>query len=116
MNSGSSALLWSALTCCMVLLIYPLISEETQSSCHATEKFVIRQIVKHTSLAGQSNADKIFAGGVLNAFSTGSIAATFVKDRYPAIPASIGCWMMWWKVFFDPTEVQVVAKELGLPR
>ena len=114
MTLKQSAITWSALLCVVVLLIYPLISEDTQSSCHATEKFAIRQIVKHAPKTPQSAGEQLFASGILSALSTGDIAAAYIKDRYPPVPASVGCWFMWWKILLDPTEIKTLARELNM--
>lgn len=112
MTINKIALVWIALIALVTALIYPMISEDTKSACHATEKLVIRQLVKHSGNK-EKPGEQILASGLLTAFSTGHIAAAYMKDRYPAMPAAIGCWFMWWKVMFDPTEIEKIAQQFG---
>lgn len=114
MTAKQSALTWIALLSVVLLLMYPMISENTKSTCHATEKIAIRYIVNHAPRAFQSAGEKLFTSGILGAMSTGDIAATYVKDNYPALPPALGCWLLWWKILHDPTEIKAIARELGI--
>ena len=82
---------------------YPLWNEGTHTTCEALEKRFISMAGPN---AGFNTPGHALAEAVLRDYvrplSDGRIAAAEVKQRYPALPASVGCAVTYWSTLLDP--------------
>ena len=82
---------------------YPLWNEGTHTTCQALEKRFISMAGPAGSFnhPGQALEEAVLRDYV-QPFSDGRIAAAEVKQRYPALPASVGCAVTYWSTLLDP--------------
>jgi hypothetical protein len=77
---------------------YPLVGEDTGSSCDALERVTLRVVAardKETSAGGQ------LLGQLLQGLSRGQFAAVAAKDRYPTLPPGVACAVLYWQAVLD---------------
>jgi hypothetical protein len=80
-------------------LFYPPVNEDTDSSCAALEKQIIR-VNTHNEVG--SALTSLLLGGI----SQGQIARKLIKNEYPNLPPIFGCSIFYYKVMFDPKIAQ----------
>jgi hypothetical protein len=90
---------------------YPLWNEGTHTTCQALE----RRFIAMAGPAGDyDHPGHALAEAMLRDYvqplSDGRIAAAEVKQRYPALPASVGCAVSYWSTLLDP-RVQTYVRE-----
>jgi len=89
---------------------YPLLNEDARGECDALERVAVR-----VSLAkddGKIKPQDQVLGQVAQGLSQGELASAFVKDEYPAMPATAACTMLYWRALFDPKDFREAAKRL----
>jgi diphthamide synthase (EF-2-diphthine--ammonia ligase) len=84
----------------VVLLVafffYPQLNESASTSCAATEKRFARAAFDPKD--GGSVLGALLVSGVSN----GALASEFAKNRYPNIPATVGCVVVYYQMMVDP--------------
>jgi hypothetical protein len=80
---------------------YPLINEDTASSCSAVERrYLALQPMAGSDSTGDSFA-RALASGVQN-LTNGALARDTVKRQHPNLPAAVTCTWYYWKGVIDP--------------
>jgi hypothetical protein len=77
------------------LAAYPLLAESSDDSCGALEQRV-------ADLASHDSSGLLVVGSLYGSTSSAPSGAAFAKDRYPLLPATVGCTIAYWKTVFDP--------------
>ena len=80
-------------------LLYPQVNEDTDSSCAALEKQIIR-------VNTENEVGSAFTALLLGGISQGQIARKLIKSRYPNLPPIFGCSIFYYEVMFDPRTAQ----------
>ena len=93
-----------------LLLIYPLINEETSSACHAVEKRTITEIAR---TSGKQDMGAAFMLGLAGEVSNGVFASGAVKTMYPNIPPVVGCFAVYYQMTFDPAYTRQIVETFG---
>lgn len=89
------------------LLAWPLLNENTGSTCSAWEDLMARQVTYQISADQTMSREErmwtnLLANGV-TALSRGRIAATKVKQTYPNLPPFLGCAILYYQHTLDPS-------------
>ena len=90
----------------VVFFGYPAFNEDKTSICAALEQRVLRVVGK------SDGADNGFAQLLLNLagnMSNGAFAVSAYKEKYPNIPPSIVCGLIYWRFIYEP---HTIEKEL----
>lgn len=95
-----------------VFLAYPSVNEGANSACDALEKKVITTLAARGPRNGEDALGDILGGSVLSAFSKGELASIYIKQRYPNFPPVVGCATMYWRLMFNPAEIEEVKLRL----
>jgi hypothetical protein len=95
-----------------VLLVYPLVNESSNSSCHALEKKAFSLITKRASQNSGDQITGLFGGAVLAELTNGELAGAYIKQVYPSIPPFIGCTIAYWKILTNPTALEDLLRPL----
>jgi hypothetical protein len=86
---------------------YPLLSEDSSSECDALERAAVRAA---TGPGGaQAKTPESLVGQFILGFSKGRFASEVVKNKYPEMPASAACAMLYWKAALDPESLRQVV-------
>lgn len=109
------------------LLAWPLVNEDTGSTCSALETQTARQLVADFSTdpgatPGATTFASLLAQGVTT-LARGQIAVTFVKKHYPNLPPFLGCafayyahtWRPVTRADFNDTPAVAAAPPAPLP-
>ncbi len=89
---------------------YPPYAEGTPNACAAFEK-------KISALVPGGNPGNPRLTALLGAMkqmatsSNGAIAAIYARDRFPQVPASLGCLLAYWKLTVNPDLTQFINNE-----
>jgi len=83
---------------------YPLLNEDTSSTCEALERVAVRVMAEthgrparhHDGPAGEIIAQ------LLQGASKGQFASLAVRNQFPELPVSLACAMLYWKAKVDP--------------
>lgn len=86
--------------------IYPLINESSITSCAALES---RFIVEFARVAKPNERDAIFAMAFAGAISGGSFASGAVKIKHPNLPPFVGCYLLYYRLVFQPNFARELA-------
>jgi hypothetical protein len=92
---------------------YPLINEDTSSTCDALERIGLRVMAE---TRGGRMPDQSGGGAVaqlLQGASQGQFARLAVRDQYPELPVSLGCALLYWKARIDPEGFRKAPLTLG---
>ena len=81
-----------------VFFAYPLVNEQTKSSCKALERRALTLVTRDGGPEGLIIAS--LARQLLRA-GKGKIAAEFSRQRNPDIPAPLSCTVNYWHSLFD---------------
>lgn len=98
---------------------YPMVNEETSSSCHALEKKALPIIAKNMAAERDPRNATSYAATsrFLGALTNGEVATALIKEAYPNVPPVAGCSLAYWKLMFDPNALPVdrnTLRQLGL--
>jgi hypothetical protein len=86
---------------------YPLLNEDTGTTCRALERRVIATVPPSPGARpGDEAMARAFLGVLIGGLSDGTFAATAIKQRYPNLPAAVGCAVAYWQLVFDPSALQ----------
>ena len=89
---------------CVIFFAYPPLLEESAGECSALEQRV-------ADLASRDSAGLLTVSPLYGSTSSQPSGAVFVRDRYPLLPAVLGCTVAFWKTVFDPSVVIVAAAQ-----
>ncbi len=96
-------LLFTAVLAAGVGYAYPLWNEGAHTTCQALEQRLITMAGPASLLAHPAHAiEQAVLHSYIEPLSDGRIAAAEVKQRYPALPADIGCTVAYWTTLLDP--------------
>jgi hypothetical protein len=84
-------------------LFYPQVNEDTDSSCVALEKQIIRVNAEHevSSVVTSLLLDRISRTKKGRGISQGRIAWILMESKYPNLQPIIGCSIFYYEVMFD---------------
>jgi hypothetical protein len=89
---------------------YPLANEDAGGECDALERVAVRV---STSSGGRNlQPQEQVLGQFLQGFSKGQFASIAVRNKYPNIPASAACAMLYWRAILDPEGFRADAAKL----
>jgi hypothetical protein len=95
-------LLFGAVLAAGVGFGYPLVNEHTASACQALERRVITMQASAAPFERPAHAiEWAVARFYLEPLSDGRLAAFQAKERYPALPAQVGCTVTYWTKLLD---------------
>jgi hypothetical protein len=81
---------------------YPLVNEHTANACQALERQVIAMDAPAAPFQRPVRAiEWAVARFYLEPWSDGRLAALQAKQRYPAMPAQVGCTVTYWTKLLD---------------
>ena len=81
-----------------LLVVYPLVGEDTSSSCNALERVTVRLV---TSRDRAHPAGDLLFAQLLQGLSGGQFAAIAAKDHYPSLPPGLACTVLYWRAVLD---------------
>lgn len=93
----------------LLFLGYPLINEEAGSICHSVEKRFVLEVAR----SSKQELGSLFALGLAGELTQGSVAAGAVKGMYPDIPPFAGCYVVYYKMMFDPEFKRRIIQQFG---
>ena len=84
-------------------IIYPRYAERTDTVCAAFEHKLGAVAAQQTQARSQGAPQGLlgFLQGAV-AGSQGQIAAAYIGERYPQLPAFVGCTVGYWRLSVDP--------------
>jgi hypothetical protein len=92
---------------------YPLVSEHASGACQAVEmRFIAMASPPHPLHHPIRTVEYAVFRSYFEPFSSGAVAATAIKQQYPAIPAEAGCALAYWTSLIDPRVEHAVRKEM----
>jgi hypothetical protein len=81
---------------------YPLVNEHTGNACQAWERRVIAMEAPAAPFERPARAIEWAVARVyLQPLSDGRLAAAQAKQRYPTLPADLGCTLGYWAALLD---------------
>jgi hypothetical protein len=86
---------------------YPLLSEDSGNECDAFERLAVRLTLG--TAPRQSNAPDLLISQFLQGLSKGQFARAEARDRYPNVPVTVACTMLYWRAVSDPRHVPQIA-------
>jgi hypothetical protein len=89
-----------------VFLGYPLLGEDTGSECDAFERLAVR--LSLSADAQKPPTSELALGQFLQGFSKGQFARAAASDRYPNVPVSVACAILYWRTVADPRSVRQI--------
>jgi hypothetical protein len=75
--------------------VYPPLVESRDGECGALEQ-------RYADLASNDGSGLLRIGALHGSSSSSPSAAAFAKDRYPLLPADIGCTLAYWRTMVGP--------------
>ncbi len=87
-------------------IIYPRHAEHTDTVCAAFEQRFATLAAQQARQPGPQGMLGFVQGAV--AGSQGQIAALYIHDRYPQLPAFIGCTVGYWRLNLDPDVIPLL--------
>ena len=81
-----------------VVFFYPLVSEDTRSSCDALERLTVRLV---SGLNDDVRPGGLVFAQLMQGLSHGQFAAVAAKDRYPSLPPGVACTVLYWRALTD---------------
>lgn len=93
-------------------LSYPLINEDTSSTCDALERIAVR-VMTDTQGRGPTGPGGDVVAQLLQGASQGQFARLAVRDQYPELPVTLACTMLYWKARIDPDGFRKAPLTLG---
>lgn len=101
-----------------VTVAYPLLNEETDSSCVALERRIAANIIA-SERHGQTRADavgqRLLANALANVFN-GHAAAAISREKFKHVPPFFGCSMIYMYSLFDPGYLDRLWNDAGSRR
>lgn len=102
---------------------YPPYAEEAPNICSAFEKRMARLVqAEATRVLPQGRTNDPRVNALLDTMKTvvaganGAIAQAYVKDKFPQMPAEVGCDLAFWKITFDPDLTQYMKGKIGITK
>ena len=93
-----------------LLYIVPGINESAPGPCAALEY----RVANDMAAAKASGSDRVFAAiifGAVTGATHGQIAANYVRSTYPAIPPSIACAALYWRMVVSPARATGAGRQ-----
>ena len=95
-------LLFGAVVAASVGYGYPLVNEHAGNACQALERRVIAMQAPAAPLQRPARAIEWAVARIyLEPLLDGRVAAAQAKQRYPALPADVGCAVGYWRKLLD---------------
>lgn len=91
---------------------YPLINEDTSSTCDALERIAVR-VMTDAHGRGPTGPGGDVVAQLLQGASQGQFARLAVRDQYPELPVTLACTMLYWKARIDPDGFRKAPLTLG---
>jgi hypothetical protein len=85
---------------------YPLVNEDTTSTCSALE----RRLITVSSTDKRDLPALLALGALQRSVSDGAFATALVKQQSPNVPASVSCTVTYWRVLVDPRQAQAIIQ------
>jgi hypothetical protein len=79
---------------------YPLANEDSGGECDALERVTVRIALSADNQ--KPPAEIVMFGQLFQGLSRGQTARVAVKNKYPNVPVSVGCTMLYWRAIVDP--------------
>jgi hypothetical protein len=86
----------------VIFFAYPPLLEESDGECSALE-------LRVADLASHDSSGLLTVKPLYGSTSSQPGGAVFAKDRYPLLPASVGCAVAFWKTMVDPSVATAAA-------
>jgi hypothetical protein len=95
----------------LIFLAYPPVMEGSDGECSALEQRV-------ADLASHDSLGRLFVNPLYGLSASNPSGAAYAKDRYPVLPASLGCAVAYWRFMIDPPDsgLPTAAGPLGEPQ
>ena len=97
-----------AATLFAIFLAYPPFAEQSDGECSALDQ-------RYAGLGSHDAAGRLTVSPLYGSSSSSPSGAAFVRDRYPALPPTLGCALAYWKSMLNPAAFGVPAAQAGLP-
>ena len=89
---------------------YPLFNEGASSSCDALERVALR--VTLPADAAKTGSADLMLSQLLQGVSKGQFATVAVRNKYPNLPVTPACAMLYWQAILDPASFRRDAATL----
>jgi hypothetical protein len=86
---------------------YPLLSEDSGNECDAFERLAVRLTLG--TAPRRSPTPDLLISQFLQGLSKGQFARAEARDRYPNVPATVACTILYWRAVADPQRVPQIA-------
>jgi hypothetical protein len=86
---------------------YPLLSEDSGSECDAFERLAVRLALGNDPQ--KPPAPDLILGQFLQGLSKGQFARAQARDRYPNVPTTVACTILYWRAVGDPDSFRQTA-------
>lgn len=89
---------------------YPLVNEDASGECDALERAAV--LVALSTDDHKPKPQDELLGQFLQGFSKGQFANVAVRNKYPNVPVSVACTMLYWRAILDPKGFRDDAQKL----
>ena len=101
---GPVLLFLVAVVAAATFLGYPLLSEDSGSECDSFERLAVRLSLGANTQKPQT--PDLLLGQFLQGFSKGQLARAEARDRYPNVPVTVACAILYWRAVGDPNSLR----------
>jgi len=81
-----------------IFFAYPPLIEESDGECGALEQRI-------ADLASHDSSGRLLVSPLYGSSTSNPSGAAFARDRYPLLPASLGCAVAYWKFAISPPDL-----------
>src|ERR1700683_1625700 len=96
-----------SVTLLAIFFAYPPLMEESDGECSALDQ-------RYDDLASRDGAGLLTVTPLYGSSSSSPSGRSFVKDRYPLLPAAMGCAVVYWKSMLDRRALRAPGAQASL--